>query len=114
MFLIVTYLFLLILNVVFAYIYTQAENEAKNMDYFPVTLQPYSNSEGIVIHSEVAVIRNYGDYLYAVPIIRKTNEQEKAQFEKKLVILKMSQAENKPLTLTMKKIGPLQPIEAKP
>jgi hypothetical protein len=106
--------FLFCLNKGFDFFYTQAENEAKNMDYFPVTLQTYSNSEGTVIYSEVAVIRNYGDYLYAVPIIRKTNEQEKTQFEKKLVILKMSQADNKPLTLTMKKIGPLQPIEAKP
>jgi hypothetical protein len=61
---------------------------------------------------EVVVIRGYGEYLYAVPFTRKTNEH-KAQFENRLVILKMSEIP-KTTPLTLEEVGPLQPAEVKP
>ncbi len=78
----------------------------KNKQWFQVVKQSLGGPEV----SEVAVLGNDGEYLLAVPYTRKTYEH-KAQFERKAVILKMSQAENKPLTLTMEKVGPLQPVE---
>jgi hypothetical protein len=58
--------------------------------------------------SEVAVIRNYGEYLYAVPFNRATKE-----FENKLVIIKMSESSKPPLTLSLEMIGPLKEISSK-
>jgi len=54
--------------------------------------------------TEVAVIRSYGEYLYAVPITRRTNEH-KAQFERKLFIVKLSDIKN---PLSYENIGPLE------
>ena len=66
---------------------------AKNLDSFSVFVPSYTSSE-------VAVIRNYGEYLYAVPFTRKTN-----QFETKLVIVKMSDIKT---PLSFEKIGRLK------
>jgi hypothetical protein len=62
---------------------------------------------------EVAVIRNYGEYLFTVPIIRKTDEHNKPKvhFEKKVYILKMSELK-KPLFA--ENIGPLQEKPSEP
>jgi hypothetical protein len=59
--------------------------------------------------SEVAVIRSYGEYLYAIPFNRKTNEHE-AQFESKLVIVKMSDVKT---PLSFEEIGPLKSMKPK-
>jgi len=53
--------------------------------------------------SGVAVIRSYGEYLYAIPFNRETK-----QFESKLVIVKMSDVK---VPLSFEKIGPLKPKE---
>jgi hypothetical protein len=58
-------------------------------------------------NSEVAVIRSYGDYLYAVPFNRATKE-----FEKKLVIIKMSESAKPSLTLSLEMIGPLKEMSS--
>jgi hypothetical protein len=71
---------------------------AENLEQFPVFVSSYTSSE-------VAVIRSYGEYLYAVPFTRKTNEHE-AQFESKLVIVKMSDVK---APLSFERIGPLKP-----
>jgi hypothetical protein len=54
---------------------------------------------------EGVVLRIYGDYFFATPIMRATNDQP-AYFENKLVIVKLSEADDNPLTIA--KIGPLQ------
>ena len=70
---------------------------AQNLKWFSVFKSSYTSSE-------VAVIRSYGEYLYAVPFTRKTNEPE-TQFESKLVIVKMSDIKT---PLSFEQIGPLK------
>jgi hypothetical protein len=101
--LIATYFLLLGLNRGFEFFYIAGEERAEKQDYFPVLREPSS-------HYEVVVIRNYGDYLYAVPFNRDDKE-----FKRKLFILKMSEMSQTPLTI--EKVEPLikpKPIETKP
>jgi hypothetical protein len=71
---------------------------AKNLEWFSVFVSSYTSSE-------VAVIRNYGEYLYAVPFNRDTK-----QFESKLVLVKMSDVK---APLSFEQIGPLKPMKPK-
>jgi hypothetical protein len=73
---------------------------AKTQDKFPVFAPPPSLG---LQSPEVAVIRMYGEYLYAVPFHRDTK-----QFENQLVIVKMSDIKT---PLSFEKIGPLKPKE---
>jgi hypothetical protein len=57
---------------------------------------------------EVAVIRNSGEYLYAVPFDRANHE-----FEKKLVIIKISESSKPSLTLSLETVGPLKQMLSK-
>jgi hypothetical protein len=66
---------------------------AQKQEVFPIITQS----------PEVVVLRSYGEYLFAAPLHRQTHE-----FEKKFVILKMAEAEKKPLTLSIEKVGPLR------
>ena len=54
------------------------------------------------------VIRSYSDYLYTVPFNRTTKE-----FEKMVVIIKMSESSKSPLTLSLEKIDPLKETSSK-
>jgi hypothetical protein len=54
--------------------------------------------------SEAVGLRIYGEYLLAVPFNR-----EKQEFDKTLLLLKMSDIEKKPLTY--EQVGPLKPKE---
>jgi hypothetical protein len=90
----------------------QGYEYAKSLREFPVFELSSPNSEVPARRNKVAVIRTYGEYLYGVPIMRNTNE--KFTFEKKLVIMKVSDIKS-PLSLEM--IGPLETeksVETKP
>jgi hypothetical protein len=91
----------------FNWLFEQGRETAKKQNNFPVLEEASSNSEAAV-KQYYAVIRNYGDYLYAVPFNRATNE-----FEKKLVIIKMSESAKQPLTLSLEIIGPLKEMSSK-
>ena len=79
--------------------------------WFQVTKHIQSNNQD---NNEVAIIRSYGEYLYAVPftrITRKSNDDKTpALFERKLYILKISDVK---MPLTFEQVGPLQPVEVK-
>jgi hypothetical protein len=76
----------------------EGRNEAKRQEKFLIVKQ---NLGVPGVDTEVAVLRVYGEYLFAVPINRADKK-----FEKKLVILKMSDMPKTPLNL--EKIGPLE------
>ena len=101
--LLVTLVFLSILNPVFRLFHYVGRENAETQTEFAVLVLPPS-------HSELAVIRNYGEYLYAVPFTRKTNEPG-AYFERQVVIVKMPDVKT-PLSLRMEEIGPLQKMQA--
>jgi hypothetical protein len=69
--------------------------EAKMQENFPVLVQSSFNSE-------VAIIRIYGDYLYAIPFNRDTKK-----FVKKLFIIKIPDVKT---PLSFETVGPLQPL----
>jgi hypothetical protein len=89
---------LVALNLGFNFFSEQGRERAGKYDSFPVLVSPYPTST-----PEVAVIRTYGEYLYAVPFHRETR-----QFEDQLVIVKMSDVKT---PLSFEKIGPLKPKE---
>jgi|SoiMethySBSTD1v2_1073268.scaffolds.fasta_scaffold332317_4 hypothetical protein len=72
----------------------------KSAFVFPILL-PSSTSPST---SEVAVIRNYGEYLLTVPFNRGTKE-----FENKLIMVKMSDSKT-PISLALENIGPLRAL----
>jgi hypothetical protein len=96
--------FFLVLYIEFRLLSVVGSKTAQGEKVFHVYALPSSTST-----SEVAVIRMYGEYLYAVPFNRKTNEHE-AQFESKLVIVKMSDVKT---PLSFEEIGPLKPMKPK-
>ena len=107
----VGFIFLRTLNPIFDLFHENGRELAEKQKEFLV-LEPSSSNH------ELAVIRTYGEYLYAVPFNRITrkNDADKtpAPFRKELVILKMP-ADDKRLNLTFEKVGPLQPKpEVKP
>jgi hypothetical protein len=79
------------------------QSQAQEQEWFPVIGSQSFTSMQV---PEVAVLRNYGEYLFTVPIIRKTDEHNKpkVQFEKKVFILKMSDLK---MPFSSEKIGPL-------
>jgi cytochrome bd-type quinol oxidase subunit 2 len=95
--------FLLVLYLEFWFLRILEREMAQGQKVFHVYVLTSSTSI-----SEVAVIRNYGDYLYTVPFNRTTHE-----FETKLVIIKMSESSKPSLTLSLEKIGPLKPLSSK-
>jgi hypothetical protein len=76
---------------------------AKTQEEFLVFPSPPSMN---IQSPEVAVLRVYGEYVYAVPFHRDTKK-----FEKKLFFMKMSDMK---APLSYEKVGPLQPEEIKP
>ena len=114
-------MYFVILGLGFRFLIAQGFEEAQKQEVFPVYVLPQRSPSEIAgkdDHSEVAIIRNYGDYLLAIPftrITRKDNEDKTpAPFKKKLVIVKMPDAQN-PLSLSFEKVGPLKAVdEVKP
>ena len=90
---------LVILNNGFDLFHSLGRETAEKQTEFPVLILPSSNSD-------LAIIRNYGDYLYAVPFNHDTNK-----FEQKFYIVKMSEMAKTPLVY--KKVGQLHPVEVK-
>jgi hypothetical protein len=77
---------------------------AKNMEWFYVVKQSREGKED----AEFIVLGNYGDYLVAVPFKRSTKT-----FERKVILLKMSDMNNVPLSF--ERLGKLTPpVETKP
>jgi hypothetical protein len=88
----------------------KGREKAVSQDYFLICIAPCSNNVPIK-DKDMAVIRNYGENIFAVPINR-----DNKQFERKIVILKISEIKT---YLTMEQVGPLmpekiQPVEVKP
>src|SRR5262249_48761211 len=96
----ITIVIILMLIIIGYAVYELGELEAKRQEWFYVITQPSP--------PELAVIRNYGDYLYAVPFNRNTKE-----FEKKVVVIKMSESSKPPLILSLEKIGRLKEMSSK-
>jgi hypothetical protein len=92
----VIFAFLGILTPGFNLFHEGGKETAKTQKEFPVLVLSS-------LPSKVAVIRSYGDYLYAVPFNPDTNK-----FEKKLVIVKISELTTIPLAFET--VGPLQPL----
>ena len=99
-FIISTVLFIipLLMGVGYSHFFEVGRNNAKEQKEF---LLFKFNPEEIKGVEEVAIVRAYGDNLLAVPINRTKNE-----FEKKVVILKISEMSKR--LLTLENIGRLQ------
>jgi len=119
-----SFYFLIALFILLIFYLWAGKTAAEIQEEFSVFVLPSSTTE-------VAVIHNFGDYLLAVPfhrIARKNNEDKTpALFEKKLVILKISEisgisemSKTRLSFLSFEKVGPLKPkpepkpIEIKP
>jgi hypothetical protein len=87
--------FLLFLVLGGFYFFVKGRNQAENQEPFHVFTTSFDSFK-----SEVAVIRVYGEHLYAVPFNRDTKE-----FERQLVIVKMSDIK---APISFKRIGPLK------
>lgn len=88
-----------IMALLFCYVCrNEGEKEAKGQEIFFIVTQKLGVPE---VDTEVAVLRGYGEYLLAVPINRADKK-----FERKLVILKMSDMSKTPLK--SERIGPLE------
>jgi hypothetical protein len=98
--------FLIVLGYGYMSFFALGLRDADNQTEFP-TIAPQSSTVPPV--PEIAVIRNYGEYLLAVPLKRDSNGNG---FEKKLILLKMS--EGNPKILTMEEVGPLRPKPIEP
>jgi hypothetical protein len=99
--------FFLALYIEFRFLRLVAREIAKKQEVFHVYVLPPPTSEVAGTPNspttEVAVIRQSGDYLLTVPF---TRDPKWAVFENKLILVKMSDSKT-PLSLSLEKIGPL-------